>query len=230
MFKPVAAPLAILAFWGGMAAAAHAYRAGYDWRYQTISVLLYPDQNPHGYLWAWAGLELCGLAGFAWTAELSRRLECAIAKPPATGLRLLQMGFLCMCCAVLPDRLLPLPKGHEVFAIGAFLGICIGVTWQMLVAVDSRESHRCRGTLARIRTIIRRVIPLLPLVPLLLAGSTQAYLALERPNLPWVSPSWRTRGISPFLSFGLWEWMSCAVLSLCLLVLWDRRPAVADRQ
>jgi hypothetical protein len=23
---------------------------GYDWQYQTISVLLYPDQNPRGYL------------------------------------------------------------------------------------------------------------------------------------------------------------------------------------
>ena len=110
-FSRVALPLAILAFWGGMAAAAHAYRYGYDWRYQTISVLLYPDQNPHGYLWAWAGLELCGFAGFAWTTQLRRRIPRAIAKPPATGLRLLQWGFLCMCCAVLPDRLLPLPKG-----------------------------------------------------------------------------------------------------------------------
>jgi hypothetical protein len=219
--KPVGAPLAVLAFWGGMAAAAHAYRAGYDWRYQTISVLLYPDQDPHGYLWAWAGLELCGLAGIAWTAELNRRLECAKARSRATGLRLLQMGFLCMCCAVLPDRLLPFRKGHEVFAILAFLGICIGVTRQMSMVVDSRKSYRCQGTVARIRTLIWTV---LPLVPLVLAGLTQAYLALARPNLPWVSPSWRARGISPFLSFGLWEWVSCAVFSVCLLVLWHRRP------
>ena len=79
MLKPVAAPLAILAFWSGMAVAAYAYPAGYDWRYQTISVLLYSDQNPHGYVWAWVGLELCGLAGIAWTAELRRRLDLAIA-------------------------------------------------------------------------------------------------------------------------------------------------------
>jgi hypothetical protein len=219
----VAAPLAILAFWGGMAAAAHAYSAGYDWRYQTISVLLYPDQNPHGYFWAWAGLELCGLAGVAWASEQSRRLKVAIARPRATGLRLLQLGFLCMCCAVLPDRLLPLPKGHEAFAILAFLGICLGVMRQMSAAVDHHSSHRSRGTLAWIRTIIRRLLPLLPLLPLVLAASTQAYLALERPNLPWVGPSWKTQGVSPFLSFGLWEWLSCAVLSVCLLVRW--RPS-----
>jgi hypothetical protein len=228
VFKLVVAPLAILAFWGGMAAAAYAYPAGYDWRYQTISVLLYPDQNPHGYFWAWAGLELCGLAGIAWTAERSRHLPSAIAKPPATGLRVLQLGFLCMCCAVLPDRLLPLPKGHEVFAILAFLGICIGVTCQMWVLVGTREPYPRQGTPGRIKTRIRRALPLLPLVPLALAGSTQAYLTLERPGLPWVSPSWRTLGISPLLSFGLWEWISCAVLSVCLLMLWHRSSGVAD--
>ena len=213
-----------------MGAAACAYPSGYDWRYQTISVLLYPDHNPRGYLWAWAGLELCGLAGFAWTAHLGRRPEGAIARPPSTGLRLLRLGFVCMCCAVLPDTLLPLPKGHEVFAILAFLGLCIGVTCQLWVLVDSRESYNGRGTPARIRTKIRWVLPLLPLVSVVLAGSTQAYLALERPNLPWVSPSWRTLGISPWLSFGLWEWTSCALLSVCLLVLWHRRPADAAQR
>jgi hypothetical protein len=218
--RAVAAPLAIIAFWGGMAAAAHVYPAGYDWQYQTISVLLYPDQNPHGYLWAWAGLELCGLAGVAWTAEQSRRLQLAIPRSRATGFRLLLLGFVCMCCAVLPDRLLPLPKGHELFAILAFLGLCVGVTWQMSLLVDSRKSSRRPGSPSRIRSITRRVMPLVPVVPLVLAASTQAYLALLRPTLPWVGPSWRTLGISPFLSFGLWEWTSCAALSVCLLVLW----------
>ncbi len=226
----VAAPVAILAFWGGMAAAARAYPAGYDWPYQTISVLLYRDQNPNGYLWAWAGLELCGLAGTASTAITRRRVESAVAKVSAMGLRLLQLGFLCMCFALLPDRLMPLPKGHEIFAILAFLGICIGVTCQIWAVVDSRKSHRARGALPLIRTILRRVMPLVPLVPMVLAASTQAYLALERPDLPWVGPSWRTRGISPFLSFGLWEWVSCAVLSMCLLVLWNPRPAGVSRQ
>src|SRR4051812_20498556 len=89
----VCAPLAIFGFWSAMAAAAHAYPAGYNWRYQTLSVLLYPDQNPSGYRWAWGGLWTCALAGIAWTAELAARLESAIPRRPATGLRLLQVGF-----------------------------------------------------------------------------------------------------------------------------------------
>ena len=224
---PIAAPVAILAFWVGMAAAAHVYPGGYDWRYQTISVLLYSDENPDGYLWAWAGLELCGLAGIASTAILRRRADTASPRPPATGLRVLQWGFVCMCFALLPDRLMPLPKGHEVFAILAFLGICIGVTCQPSAIADSRKPQRCGGALARTNTILRRVGSFVALVPLVLAALTQAYLALERPDLPWVGPSWRTRGISPFLSFGLWEWVSCAVLSMRLLALWNRPSLVS---
>ena len=140
---------------------------------------------------------------------------------------MLQLGFLCMCCAVLPDRLLPLPQGHEVFALLAFLGLCIGVTCQMWVVV-AREPDLRRRTPAPIKTGIRWALPLLPLVPLAFAGSTQAYLTLLRPGLPWISPKWRTLGISPFLSFGVWEWVSCVVLSVCLLIVWHRRLGVDE--
>jgi hypothetical protein len=220
--RSVAAPLAVLAFWGGMIAAALAYPTGYDWRYQTISVLLYPDQNPHGYRWAWAGLWLCGLAGIAWTAQRARHIEWATNSRSGAGLGLLRVGFLCMCLAVLPGRLLPWPKGHELFAILAFLGLCIGATSQIWVVRDGRGSQIGSNAQEQNPTIVRRVLATLPLVPPLLAGLTQAYLALERPDLPWVTPAWRTLGICPALSFGLWEWVSCVALSLSLCLLWER--------
>lgn len=220
--------LGLLAFWLGMAAAAHAYPAGYDWRYQTISVLLYVDQNPHGYLWAWAGLEICALAGIAWTAGL-RRIHRTTTLRAQTGARLLQLGFVCMSCAVLPDRLLPWQKGHELFAILAFVGICSGLVWLLFTLVRDREFVPGGGP-SRPRSVPQTALPLLPLVPLLLAAATQAYLGLKRPDLPWVGPAWRALGISPLLSFGLWEWVSCAVLSLGLLVLqFLGRPTAAGR-
>ena len=135
-----------------------------------------------------------------------------------------------MCCALLPNALLPLPQGHELFALLAFLGLCLGVTCRLAVVENSFGSNHGRGTPPRIRALFRGVLPLLPLLPLVLAGLTQAYLTLERPDLPWVSPRWRTLGISPFLSFGWWEWISAAVLSTCLLVLWRRPLAVVDRE
>jgi hypothetical protein len=219
--KGFAAPLAVLAFWVGMLMAAHAYPAGYDWRYQTVSVLLYPDHNPRGYVWAWAGLELCGLAGVVWTASLIRRRADQDSRPPV-GLRVLQLGFIFICCALLPDGLLPWPRLHETLAILAFLGLCIGVMCRMWATVAGPEAGRDQPKHSRAGARRARVVVLLPLFPLLLAGATQAWLALARPNLPWVNPGWRTLGISPLLSFGLWEWISCAVFSACLLFLWSQ--------
>jgi len=220
--------LTVPAFWCGMLAAALAYPGGYDWRYQTISVLLYADQNPHGYLWAWAALWLCGLAGFVWTSAPGRNPASTTGDPAAAGLRVLQLGFLCMCCAVLPDRLLPWSKGHEFFAILAFLGISIGVARLLWVTADFRASGGNAMTPIQVR--IKRAVAWLPVLPLLLAGCTQAYLALERPDLPWVTRLWRTRGISPWLSFGLWEWLSCVAFSVCLLMLWNRRRVEATQR
>jgi hypothetical protein len=211
------APSGVLAFWFGMAAAAHAYPTSYDWRYQTISLLLYPDRNPDGYIWAWAGLVLCGLCGIAWSTELRRRLEAATARSSLRGARLLQAGFVCMCLAVVPGRLLPVPKGHEILAIAAFLAICLGVIQALFLTLDRIAVHRPPKIGTRLRASIAAGVPLVPLV---LAAITQAYLTLERPHVPWVSPAWRTLGIPIYLSFALWEWVSCVLFSVCVLLLW----------
>jgi hypothetical protein len=215
----LAAPLGVVAFWSGMAAAALAYPVGYDWRNEAISALLFPEYDPDGYLWGCAGLLVCGLAGIAWTTGRNQCFDAATAAA-RVGLRILRAGFMFMCLAVLPDRLLPLPKGHEIFAILAFLGLGIGVMRELLARVYNRESYRRRGTFARFRVPIRASVVF---VPLALAGLTLAYLALVRPSLPWISPAWR-EGISPYLRFGAWEWVNCVVFSVCLLVLWQRRP------
>jgi hypothetical protein len=213
----LAAPLALLAFWSGMTVAARAYGAGYDWRYQAISVLLNAGHDPHGYLWAWAGLELCGLAGLAWTAAPSQSIAAAIDGPRVAATRMLRLGFLCMCCSVLPDSLLPLSKGHELLAILAFLGIYGGVILQNFVVINERQRSAIR--------LRASIWALLLLLPVALAALTQAYLSLARPHTPWVTPAWRARGIPIYLSFAVWQWISCIVFSLCLLALWLRcRP------
>ena len=214
------APLGVAAFWGGMVAAARAYPAGYDWRYQAVSALILPNYDPDGYLWGCSGLEVCGLAGVVWTSELSYCLGGATSAA-RSGLWLLRVGFLCMCFAVLPDRLLPLPKGHEVFAIFAFPGIGIGVMREMLTVAGRRRSSRRPTPLARLYGPITMGMLL---VPISLVGLSLAYLALVRPNLPLLGLSWSAHDIPSYLSFGAWEWITCLVFSVCLLLLWQRRP------
>jgi hypothetical protein len=90
----------------------------------------------------------------------------------------------------------------------------------MLMLVGRPESYSLQDPMVRLRAPI---LGSLPLVPLVLAALTQAYLALALPNLPWVSPAWRARGIPLYLSFAVWEWGSCVVFSMCLLVIWRHR-------
>jgi len=58
--------IGLLAFWMGLTLAARSYPSEYDWRYMTISSLLYQDRNPHGYGWGRAGLAICGVCGLYW--------------------------------------------------------------------------------------------------------------------------------------------------------------------
>ena len=80
------APFGVLAFWNGLWMAGQRYPSEYDWRYMTISSLLYPERNPDGYLWAWGGIVLCGLGGLCWVAALLRE-HLAHLRDPAEAPR-----------------------------------------------------------------------------------------------------------------------------------------------
>lgn len=201
----------MLAFWGGLWMAATRYPSEYDWRYMTISSLLYPDRDPGGYLWAWAGIALCGLGGLCWVAALSRNRENPRDRP--FGIWALGLGYVCMVsCALLPRRLLHFPRSHESLAILAFLGICIGTVQLTFLAAERRLRPRAPvfpGS-PRLYACVLAVVPLLPIV---LVSATQVYVSHVLPHLPWVGLQWRARGVPMYLSFAFWEWLTCGVLS-----------------
>jgi hypothetical protein len=203
--------LGVSAFWGGLWMAGQRYPSGYDWRYMTISSLLYPDRNPNGYRWAWGGLMLCALGGLCWTTVLMRHWRPPGARRRPVGIWALGLGYVCMVCALLPSRLLPVPKGHEILALSAFIGLCIGIVQLTFQAAECSNAPRAyAGFLAGAA-----------LSPVLLAGVAPAYVSYALPQLPWVGPEWRARGVPVYLSFAFWEWATCAVfsaytVSLCL--------------
>ncbi len=162
----------LLAFWAGLWLAARNYPSEYDWRYMTISSLVYPDRNPDGYRWAWRGLMLCALGGLCWTAVLLRDARQRGRGRTGAGIWALGAGYLCMLsCAWLPAWLPRLPRGHDLLALSSFFGLCIGI-----VVLTFR---RTAGTFPR-RTDTRdpRVLHAcllagLALSPLVLAAVTQ---------------------------------------------------------
>ncbi len=207
--------LGLLAFWMGLGVAAQSYPSEYDWRYMTISSLLYQDRNPHGYGWGRAGLLLCGVCGLYWVLRGVRGHGLTAAS--------LALGYLAMAlCALLPSPLLGIPKPHEVLALTAFIAVCFGVTRLSFTALVGRKAGR--------QLLAARAVSSLPLLPVVLAGAAQTYTV--RAHLPWVSLAWRVHGIPPYWSFAFWEWLACAIYTAFLLWLvlgknasyWPQRP------
>jgi hypothetical protein len=191
-------PVGVLAFWIGMGVSVHRFSSEYDWRYLTISQLLYPERNPDGHLWASGALALCALAGLTWSIAMRGERVNAIYT--------LGAGYLFMITSsVLPERLLPVPHAHEGLAIAGFAGLCAG-----LIGVSRYYFSLARKNLTIPGTLLAGVA----LTPIIGAGVTQAYLSLARPQLPWVGLAWRSLGVPVIFSFALWEWITCAVLSV----------------
>jgi hypothetical protein len=212
------APIGVLAFWGGLWMAGRRYPAEYDWRYMSISNLLYTDRNPAGYPWAWAGLMLCALGGLCWTTVLVRDSSRNGPGLRPAGIRSLVLGYVCIVCALLPARLIRIPKGHEILALSAFFGLCIGIVQLSFAAAKRSFRLRTRGPPNSSR-IYAALLAGVALLPVLLAGAAPAYVSYALPELPWVGLEWRQRGVPVYLSFAFWEWITCVVFSLYTLSL-----------
>ena len=220
-----AAPLlGVLTFWCGLWMAARRYPSEYDWRFITISRLGYADRNPDGYRWAWGGLMLCGLGGLCWTAVLLRDWRRDVTGRRPVGIWALALGYLCMVgCASLPGGFPLLPRGHDFLAVTAFFGVCIGIM-QMTFQVTERSLRQRTRSLLLSPRFYAGLLAGLPLSPILIAAVTQAYISHARPDLPWVGLEWRVLGAPVYLSFALWQWITCAVFSvysvtLCLMTM-----------
>lgn len=220
------APLGVLAFWGCVLMAANQYPSEYDWRYLTLSSLISPSRDPSGHLWASDGILLCGLFGFCWAAALVRDSEYGSEAERPNGIWFLRLGYFFMICsAVLPSRLLRVPKGHEILVLLAFVGLCLGMMSLTYHAVERNLSRRTAASGSGRPRLYAAALAIGAVFPILVAGATEAYVFYGRPELHWVSLAWRARGVPVYLSFAFWEWVTCAVLSVYMVTL----PLMATR-
>jgi hypothetical protein len=151
-----------------------------------------------------------------WTAVLVwRGRQSGVAERPI-GIWALGLGYLCMmCCALLPERL-RIPRGHDLLALAAFVGICVGTVHSTFKAVE--RSARLANLPASPR-LHAGILAGVALSPIALAALAQAYVSHAWPALPWVSLAWRARGVPVYLSFAFWEWVACAVFSVYMVVI-----------
>jgi len=217
--------LGVLAFWGGMVMAARHYPSEYDWRWMPVSNLLSSTRDLAGYLWAATGAVLCGLGGLYWTASVVRRWKHEGAGGRPRGIRALQFGYVCLIgAAALPDWLLPVKKGHEILAVLAFAGLCLGTVRLMFQIIELTFLGRMRGSMGHAR-LYAAILAGAAVLPIFLAGLAQAYVHYVYPERHWVSLAWRESGMPVYLSFAFWEWVTCVVLSVYTVVLAVATPA-----
>jgi hypothetical protein len=208
-----ATPLGVVAFWCCLWIAAEHYPSEYDWRYMTLSSLLYPNRNPFGYRWAWGGVALCGLGGLCWVSVLIRGAGPWNGAKRPLGVWAMGLGYICMvCCALLPSPFLHMARSHDALALSAFVALCIGTVQLTYRAVERSRRGRSRSFPGP-SWVYPCVIAGAAMLPLLLVSITQAYVSHALPQLPWVGLEWRERGIPAYLSFAFWEWVTCVVLS-----------------
>ncbi|SRR5579872_2359090 len=214
----IAPLLEVLAFWGGIVVAEWRYPAEFDWRYMTLSTLISPRRNPHGYLWAATGLVISALLALWWAIALAWTWGRSDAEKPR-GVRLLAWGSVCMVCSVvLPWRLPRQPKEHEIFTLFAFVGLCLGMIRLAFHTIERVIPVWMNGSGKHIR-LYSTVLAGVAVVPIFLAGLAEAYVFYVLPQLHWVNLAWRAQGVPMYLSFAFWEWITCAVLSAYVILL-----------
>lgn len=194
------------------------YPSEYDWRYMTVSRLLSPRSDPAGHLWASGGIMLCGLCALCWATVLDQRQHRHGRGDRPSGISALKLGIFCMACSAVPSQwLLRFPKSHEILVLLAFASLCLGIVLLTFQTIERTLLRRMQSSTNRPR-FYAAVLAGIAVLPILLAGLTQAYVFFELPQLHWVSLSWRTRGVPAYFSFAFWEWVMCAVFSAYIVI------------
>ena len=192
---------ALAVFAAGLALAAAAYPAGFDWPCMVVSRLASRKHNPDGSLWFSLGLAVAML--LLWPVMDRVRPGTGLGRGGRFAGSALRAGIVFACLVGLERALFVhvsdrVDKGHEAIALLAFLSLYVGLL----------------GTYAsRLRAGTLRAWPALPsLVPLVGVGVANLALYLLQRDVGWVKPNWRELGVPVWQSFAFWQWLTVAAL------------------
>ncbi|MGH8204352.1 MAG: hypothetical protein ACREST_07065 [Steroidobacteraceae bacterium] len=205
--------LAFGVFAAGVAISASKYpEQPYDWGYVVMSALASHKRNPEGGHWFAAALGLSMLLLWPVVSYLRDEAAPGARRWPIVALRIallcgLAVGVERLVFVHLSDLVF---KGHELLALGMFVGLYAGVLG--LYAERMRHGHRSWAG------------ALVVGAPLAAIGITQLALFLDQRDLGWVDTGWRAMGVPVWLSFAFWQWLAVAILWVGLgHLVWTRQ-------
>jgi hypothetical protein len=151
-------PLILASYFGILTLVALLYPDRYDWRYLSISKLLYPVTNPQFHYLAAFSVAVTGVLMLPFAGYIRRRLRGASPRTAAVGATLFFAGCLCLTLSGLiashpAHGTARFPKLHEILARLAAIGIGLGMAVFNACATKGcfraapGNAHRRRGLL-----------------------------------------------------------------------------------
>lgn len=202
-------------YFGMLALAILTFPRAFDWRYLSISQLLYPRQNPEFHAIASTGIAVTGVLMIPFAGYLQRRLRVAAPVTAKVAAFSMAVGIICLILAALIsshplEGRSSIPKFHVNMARIAAIGIGVGLV------VFAGCGVKGYFTLATGRKLYRRgllfiwsltILPALLVVPVWL-------VMLAR--FPWLDPVRRMLVGTVVWHLGFWEWIGSVTVFLFL--------------
>jgi hypothetical protein len=204
--------LIFLSFFGTLTLSASMLPESYDWRYQVISNLLSPRDNPGHYWLAAAGLGLSAVLMLPLVEYLRRYLKTIAPRTAKVSAGAFILGIIALICAcfVVPqhaDAMFGIEQLHEFLGRSAATLLVTG----MLCACWCAWKGRAQLSFAL--SWVWSVVTVLPLTGLFVSN---ALLVLTRVEPSWAAPIRAALRDSVFWHLGFWEWTGAAGLFVFL--------------
>jgi len=215
-------PLIFISYFGILGLAVWLYPEAYDWRYHSISRLLYPRNNPEFHYIASISVAISGVLMIPFAGYIRRRLHGAVPTAATVGAAVYFGGCVCLTLAGLiashpAHGTSRVPKLHEILARLSVIGIGVGMV-VFNTCVNKAYFRRASETTSHRRGLL--VSWNLLTLPAVLV--TVAWLVI-RVFLKRSGPTHQAIVTSAVWHLGFWEWIGsvaiiaflvCAVLFL----------------
>lgn len=209
-------PLILASHFGILAIAVWFYPDPYDWRYLSISKLLYPRNNPQFHAIAAVSIAVSGILMLPFAGYIRRRLRAAAPTATAVGATLFFVGCICLTLSgLIPSHpahgTSPLPKLHETLARISLIGIGVGILVFNACAIKAHLRRKPGHTPLPLSLLLSWNLLTLPAVPIFLT-----WLVI-RIYLKHSGPTHHALANSALWHLGFWEWIGSALIFLFLV-------------
>jgi len=203
-------PLFFLSYFGILGLAVWLYPGAYDWRYLSISKLLYPLTNPEFHYIASTSIAISGVLMIPFAGYIHRRLHGATPRAATVGASVFFGGCLCLTLAGLiashpAHGTSRLPQLHNTLARVSVIGLGVGMAVFNVCATKAYFRPALGNARPRRGLLVSWNLLMLPVILI-----TPTWLAI-RIFVKRSTPAYHAIAASAVWKVGFWEWIGSAV-------------------